>query len=111
MTSALHRAVLPNYPKPMTLSCFRTSITCRCGYSTATLTHYDRVNELHNHRVAVGAEGSGTRSLVEPVFALNYLTTEDMTMLPLGNHAALRALKSGEVDAAVFVDGASPSRS
>jgi len=27
-------------------------------------------------------------------------------MLPLGNEAALRALKSGEVDAAVFVDGA-----
>ena len=27
-------------------------------------------------------------------------------MLPLGNRAALLALKSGEVDAAVFVDGA-----
>jgi len=67
---------------------------------------FDRVNELRNHRVAVGAEGSGTRSLVEPVFALNNLTTENMTMLPLGNDAALRALKSDEVDAAVFVDGA-----
>lgn len=29
-----------------------------------------------------------------------------MTMLPWANDAALRALKSGEVDAAVFVDGA-----
>jgi TRAP-type uncharacterized transport system substrate-binding protein len=67
---------------------------------------FNRVNELRNHRVAVGAEGSGTRSLVEPVFALNNLTTENMTMLPLGNDAALRALKSDEVDAAVFVDGA-----
>jgi TRAP-type uncharacterized transport system substrate-binding protein len=67
---------------------------------------FDHVNELRNHRVAVGAEGSGTRSLAEPVFALNNLTTEDMTVLPLGNEAALRALKSGEVDAAVFVDGA-----
>jgi len=67
---------------------------------------FNHVNELRNHRVAVGAEGSGTRSLVESVFALNGLTTEDMTMLPLGNDDALRALKSDEVDAAVFVDGA-----
>jgi hypothetical protein len=35
---ASHRAVLRNFPKPMTLSCFRTSITCRCGFSIATLT-------------------------------------------------------------------------
>ena len=67
---------------------------------------FNQVNELRDHRVAVGAEGSGTRSLVESVFALNNLTTENTTMLPLGNEAALRALKSDEVDAAVFVDGA-----
>src|SRR3984893_2181882 len=67
---------------------------------------FNQVNELRNHRVAVGADGSGTRSLVESVFALNNLTTENTTMLPLGNDAALRALKSDEVDAAVFVDGA-----
>jgi len=70
---------------------------------TDTLNH---INELRNHRVAVGAEGSGTRSLVEPVFALNNLTTENVTMLRLGNDDALRALKSNEIDAAVFVDGA-----
>jgi TRAP-type uncharacterized transport system substrate-binding protein len=67
---------------------------------------FNRINELRNHRIAVGVEGSGTRSLVEPVFALNNLTTENTTMLPIGNDAALRALKSGEIDAAVFVDGA-----
>jgi TRAP-type uncharacterized transport system substrate-binding protein len=67
---------------------------------------FNHVNELRNHRVAVGAEGSGTRSLVEPVFALNNLTTVNLTMLPVGNDAALRALKSEEVDAAIFVDGA-----
>jgi TRAP-type uncharacterized transport system substrate-binding protein len=67
---------------------------------------FNQVNELRSHRVTVGAEGSGTRSLVEPVFALNNLTTENTTMLPLSNDAALRALKSDEVDAAVFVDGA-----
>ena len=67
---------------------------------------FNHVNELRNHRVAVGAKGSGTRSFGEPVFALNDLTSENMTMLPLGNDAALLALKSGEVDAAIFVDGA-----
>ena len=44
---------------------------------------FNHVNEPRNHRVAVGAEGSGTRSLIESVFALNNLTTENMTMLPL----------------------------
>ena len=67
---------------------------------------FNHVNELRNHRIAIGAKGSGTRSLAETVFALNDLTTDNMTMLPLGNDAALRALKSDEVDAAVFVDGA-----
>jgi TRAP-type uncharacterized transport system substrate-binding protein len=67
---------------------------------------FNQVNELRSHRVTVGAVGSGTRSLVEPVFALNNLTTENTTMLPLSNDAALRALKSDKVDAAVFVDGA-----
>jgi hypothetical protein len=60
---------------------------------------------LRNHRVAIGIAGSGTRSLAEPVFALNDLAAENMTALSLGNDAALQALKSGEVDAAVFVDG------
>jgi TRAP-type uncharacterized transport system substrate-binding protein len=67
---------------------------------------FNHVNELRDHRIAIGAEGSGTRSLIEPVFALNNLTAENTTMLPLGNEAALHALKSGVVDAAVFVDGA-----
>ena len=71
--------------------------------STDTLNH---VNELRNHRVAVGVSGSGARSIGGPVFALNGLTSDNMTMLPLGNDAALLALQSGEVDAAIFVDGA-----
>ncbi len=77
---------------------------------TVTINH---VNELRNHRVAIGVRGSGARSLAESVFALNGLTTEyldsvsaNMTMLPLSNGPALRALQSGEVDAAVFVDRA-----
>jgi TRAP-type uncharacterized transport system substrate-binding protein len=67
---------------------------------------FSQVNELRSHRLAVGTAGSGTRSLATSVFALNDLTAENTTMVPLGNDAALRALKSGEVDAAVFVDSA-----
>src|SRR6476619_1982314 len=71
--------------------------------STDVITH---VNELRNHRVAVGVRGSGARSLGEHVFALNGLASKNMAMQPLSNSAALLALQSGEVDAAIFVDGA-----
>jgi len=71
--------------------------------STDVLNH---VNELRDHRVAVGVSGSGARSLGEHVFALNGLTSNNMAMQPLSNNAALLALQSGEVDAAIFVDGA-----
>jgi TRAP-type uncharacterized transport system substrate-binding protein len=67
---------------------------------------FNHVNELRNHRVTIGVEGSGARSLAEPVFALNDLTGDNLTMVPLSNGAALRALQSGEVEAAVFVDRA-----
>jgi len=70
---------------------------------TDTLNH---VNELRNRRVAVGVAGSGARSLGESVFALNGLTSDNTAMQPLSNSAALLALRSGEVDAAIFVDGA-----
>ncbi|HEY1983108.1 MAG TPA: TAXI family TRAP transporter solute-binding subunit [Xanthobacteraceae bacterium] len=66
----------------------------------------DYVNELRNRRVAVGVAGSGAHSLAEAVFALNGLTSDDMVTRPLSNDAALLALQSGEVDAAIFVDGA-----
>jgi len=64
------------------------------------------VNELRNRRVAVGVAGSGARSLSEFVFALNGLTPDNVTEYSLSNNAALDALRSGEVDAAIFVDGA-----
>jgi TRAP-type uncharacterized transport system substrate-binding protein len=64
------------------------------------------VNELRNRKVAVGIPGSGARSLSESVFALNGLTPDNVTMEPLSNLPALIALRSGEIDAAIFVDGA-----
>ncbi len=65
-----------------------------------------QVKELRNRRVAVGVGGSGARSLGDAVLALNGLTSDNITMQPLSNSAALLALRSGEVDAAIFVDGA-----
>jgi TRAP-type uncharacterized transport system substrate-binding protein len=70
---------------------------------TETLT---QINELRYRRIAFGLEGSGTRAFAEPLLAINGLTTGNVTMLPMSNSAALRALQSGEVAAAIFVDGA-----
>lgn len=64
------------------------------------------VNELRDRKVAVGVPGSGARSFSESVFALNGLTPDNVTMEPLSNLPALIALRSGDVDAVVFVDGA-----
>src|SRR3954447_5538142 len=52
----------------------------------------NHVNELRNHRVAVGVSGSDARSLGEHVFALNGLSNNNMEMQPLSNNAALLAL-------------------
>ena len=70
---------------------------------TDTLNH---VSELRYRRIAVGVKGSGTRSFADPLLAINDLTSANVTMLPMSNSVALRALQTGEVDAAIFVDGA-----
>jgi TRAP-type uncharacterized transport system substrate-binding protein len=64
-----------------------------------------QVNELRFRRIAFGLQGSGTRAFAEPILAINGLTGGNVTMLPMSNDAALRALQSGEVNAAIFVDG------
>ena len=69
---------------------------------TETLT---QVNELRDRRIAVGVEGSGTRAFAQPLLSLNGLTSDEKKMVPMGNTAALSALETGEVGAAIFVDG------
>lgn len=64
-----------------------------------------QINQLHDRRIAVGVRGSGARSFAEPLLAVNGLTGDNVTMLPMSNSAALRALQSGEISAAIFVDG------
>jgi TRAP transporter TAXI family solute receptor len=75
-------------------------------------TTLSKLNELRGKRIAIGTEGSGTRALVVQLFAANGLTSasgagRDKTdIVALGGDDALRALKAGEIDAALFVGGA-----
>ncbi len=60
------------------------------------------VDQLRHRRIAIGAPGSGTRALVEPLLAVNGLNALNTELPSLGHVAALRALQAGEVDAAFF---------
>src|SRR5438874_1554122 len=57
--------------------------------SNETLT---QVNDLRYRRIADGVEDGGTRAFADPVLALNGLTS-GVTLLPMSNSAALRALE------------------
>lgn len=75
----------------------------------ATLTH---LVDLHGKRIAIGVAGSGTRALVAQLFVANGLTDangvgrDNTDIVALGGPEALRALKAGEIDAALYVGGA-----
>lgn len=62
-----------------------------------------RLTELANSRIAVGAEGSGTRAVALTLLADNGLTAETAELRPIGSARAAAALRDGEVDAAIFV--------
>jgi TRAP transporter TAXI family solute receptor len=75
----------------------------------ATLT---QINQLDGKRIAIGVAGSGTRALVLQLFAANGLANANgvgrgnTDIVALGGSDALRALKAGEIDAALYVGGA-----
>ena len=73
---------------------------CRGGEDAAYL------SGLAGWRIAVGAEGSGTRALAETLLDENGLTGGAVTRLPIGGHEAVAALREGKVDAVFFVMGA-----
>jgi len=58
---------------------------------------------LRGRRIAVGPDGSGTRALVDLLLRANGVATPAATLLPLTGLDAVRALRAGEIDAAVFV--------
>jgi len=67
---------------------------------SATLTQLD---ELRAKRVAIGSPGSGIRDFVEPLLAVNDITSSNTHLVPLVNLEALHALQRGEIDAALFI--------
>ncbi len=62
-----------------------------------------RLDELRYKRLAVGRPGNGGRLIVEPLLQATNVTASNTRLLPLGGLEALRALQSGNVDAAIFV--------
>ena len=62
------------------------------------------LGQLEGKRIAIGPEGSGTRSLVQTLLAASKTGSRDR-LLPLGANAAADALLAGRIDAAVFVAG------
>lgn len=69
-----------------------------------------RLTELAGLRIAVGAEGSGTRAVALGLLADNGITGENADLTPLAGAAAEKALLSGVVDAAIFVTSATSPR-
>jgi TRAP transporter TAXI family solute receptor len=59
--------------------------------------------ELRGKRVAIGAEGSGTRPLAMQMLYDNGLDDKNTTFLGLTSPEAKQKLESGEIDAAFFV--------
>ena len=66
-----------------------------------------RLNQLEHRRIAIGAEGDGTRVLVGHLLSVNGLNGLNTELQPLGGLAALRSLQSGQSDAAMFSGAAS----
>lgn len=69
-----------------------------------------RLTELTGLRVAVGAEGSGTRAVALALLADNGITEATAELLALDGVAAEAALLTGEIDAAIFVTSATAPR-
>ena len=63
----------------------------------------DRLSQLNGKRLAVGAEGSGTRALVDDILKANQITASTATLVPLAGQAAVDALRKREVDAVFLV--------
>jgi TRAP transporter TAXI family solute receptor len=67
---------------------------------------FTRVSDLAGKRIAVGAEGSGTRTLIEAILAANDVTGSNAELVGVAGTGALAALRAGELDVALFVGGA-----
>lgn len=66
----------------------------------------ERVSQLQGKKLAVGAEGSGTRKLALQILAANDMASDGASLLPLAGDAAAEALRRGDADAAFIIAGA-----
>lgn len=62
-----------------------------------------RLTQLTGQHVAVGGEGSGTRSVALKLLSENGITAQNTSFNDLGGTEAAEALRAGHVDAALFV--------
>lgn len=69
-----------------------------------------RLTELAGRRIAVGAEGSGTRTVALALLADNGITDANAELAPLDGASAETALLAGDIDAAIFVTSATSPR-
>ncbi len=69
-----------------------------------------RLTELAGLRIAVGAEGSGTRAVALALLADNGITGKNAELVPFNGVAAEAALLAGDIDAAIFVTSATAPR-
>lgn len=81
---------------------------CSAYYEPLWLFHradvpIEQLDELAGRRIAVGAEGSGTRIIALQLLAENEIAADSATLLPLSGADAADALLSGQADAAFFV--------
>ena len=68
----------------------------------------DRLTQLKGRRIAIGAEGSGTRKLALQLLEANGIDAGSARLLPLGGLAAVEALENHKADV-VFLVGAERS--
>lgn len=65
-----------------------------------------QLQQLRGRKIAIGPEGSGTRSIAEMLLKDNGIEISGdsaRTIVPLGGRAAAKALQEGQIDAAFFV--------
>jgi len=68
-----------------------------------------RLSDLHQKRIAVGPEGSGTRAVALQLLADNDVIIDSSSIFSTGGNDAVKALKQGDLDAAFFVASARSS--
>jgi TRAP transporter TAXI family solute receptor len=69
----------------------------------ADLPVVSRIAQLRGRRVAIGAEGSGTRVLALALLRLNGIDASNTTLQPFGADEAARQLREGSLDAVFIV--------